>query len=132
MTKEVRRSRTKTRLKAIVLSLGLVLGAALLIVGIVRVATSDAMILSSHSVESLHRSIDADRKSLEDLRAQAEPDMGQISDIEARLFDAEAELARVNQGFYDNMKRKVWLENLPLLIAGASIIAVAVVIYKYA
>jgi len=132
MTKEVRRSRTKTRLKAIVLSLGLVLGAALLVGGIVRVATSDAMILSSHSAESLHRSIDADRKSLEDLRTQAEPDMGQISDIEARLFDAEAELARVNQGFYDNMKRKVWLENLPLLIAGASIIAVAVVIYKYA
>jgi hypothetical protein len=131
MTQNVRRNKTKERIKAVALSLGLVLGAALLVTGIVRVVTSDASILSSRSVESLQRSIDADTQNLEELRTQENPDISQISDIEARLFDTEAELARVNQGFYDDMKREVWLENLPLLIAGASIIAVAVVIYKY-
>lgn len=122
----------KKEMKAVYFTVGLLLGLALFIVGIVRVATADAMKMGLSSEEELKGEISSLVEETDRLREEREADDLELVEKEAELSDKEAELLTVQRGVYEAQKRNVWLENLPLFIAGVFAIGVAVVIYKYA
>lgn len=122
----------KKEMKAVYFTVGLLLGLALLVVGIVRVATADMMRLGSRSEGELKEQISSLIKETDRLREERGASDEELIRKEGELSDLEAELATVQKGVYDEQKGSVWLDSLPLFIAGVFAIGVAVVIYKYA
>ena len=122
----------KKEMKAVYLTVGLLFGLALLVVGIVRIATADAMKFGRKSESELKSEISSLIAETDSIRAERGISDPELIEKEGTLSDMEAELLIVQRGGYKERRTSVWLENLPLLIAGAFAIGVAIVIYKYA
>lgn len=129
--KQEKRSR-RDLIKAVGFTVGLILGLALIVVGIVRVATADASQIGGRSRKVLEEEISFLIGETDRIRSERGASDDELLKKEAELANAEAELAKVQQGFYTERSGAVWLENAPLLIAGIFMIGVAIVVYRYA
>ncbi len=122
----------KKEMKAVYFTVGLLLGLALMVVGMVRVATADEMKMGRQGEAELKEGINSLVAETDQIRSERGADDPELIVKEAELSDKEAELLAIQKGVYEERKKDVWLDNVPLFIAGVFSIGVAVVIYKYA
>ena len=118
-------------MKAIWFTTGLIIGLVLIVVGMVRVATSDAMKINHRSEDELKSTISSLVAETDALREERGPADEELVAKEAKLSDAEAELLVVRNGGNEARKNSVLLDNLPLFIAGVFSVGVAGVLYRY-
>ena len=122
----------KKEMKTIYFVMGLLLGLALITIGIVKLVTARSMIANLRNEQELESTISSLVEETERLREERGANDAELIAKEAQLSDAEAELLVVRNGGYDGGKPNIWLETLPLFIAGIFAIGVPAVVYKNA
>ena len=128
-------ARKRNFLPLAVLVLGILLGGALIGVGIYNNVNSDYDTFHIKTEEELKTDISNRLKEINDLKTKREEEYNaaafseeyqklsrEISSKEGELLDVEADLANVQNGFYDNMKNDKILGSIPLIIFGAVVI----------
>lgn len=131
-------TRKRNFLPIAVLVLGILLGGALIGVGIYNNTNSDYDIFHVKTEEELKTDISNKLKEINGLKEKREEEYNkaafseeyqnlsrEISDKEEELLDTEAELANVQNGFYDNMKQDKILGSIPLMVFGVVVIVFA-------
>lgn len=124
--------RKRNILPIVVLVLGILLGGTLIGVGIRNNVNSDYDTFHIKTEDELKSEISNKIKELDDLKQKRDDEYDtsaiseeyeklcrEISAKEGEILDAEATLADVKNGFYDNMKQDKIMGSIPLIIFGA-------------
>jgi cytochrome c biogenesis factor len=136
--KENKRTRRHDNRPVIVIVIGLIVGTFLISLGILNSVNSRYDELNVKTEEELRADVEEKTRKYEDLREkrQEEYDRSALSDeydrlsremsmAEGALYDAEAELFRVQSGSYDSLKAEKYISSMPLIISGFIVVVLA-------
>ena len=130
--------RSRDFMPTIVIILGIVFGGLLIGVGIYNSINSDYNALNAKTEEQLKQEVSDKSKEVEEIRKKRndEYDTSALSEdyekysrelttAEGDLYDLEAELYNVQNGFYKNLKQEQFISSVPLIVVGAAVIVFA-------
>ena len=133
-----REVRSRNFMPIIVIILGLVFGGLLIGVGIYNSVNSDYDAMKTKSEEQLKQEVSDKSKEVEDIRKKRNEEYEisalsedyekysrELTKAEGDLYDLEAELYNVQNGFYKSLEQEKFVSSVPLIAIGAAVIIFA-------